>query len=306
MYNPQLDTFIRTADAGSFNKAAEESHITPTAVIKQINLLEENLGVKLFERTHRGLTLTKAGQSLYQDTKYVIQYCKDSVIRAKNAMQESDHVIRIGSSPTTPAQILMQLWAKVQVQCPDMKFQIVPFENTPENAKEILSNLGKNIDIIGGIFDETMLAVRDCAGLELVRGPLCCAVSLQHRLAEKEKLQITDLYGENLLLMHRGWSHNVDLLRDDLWQHHPQIHLVDFDFYSIDIFNHCETSNDVLLAVPVWEHVHPLIKMIPVEWPHRMPYGILHASNPSETVQRFLEIAKTVELDPCSCYNPEV
>lgn len=81
MYNPQLDTFIRTADAGSFNKAAEESHITPTAVIKQINLLEENLGVKLFERTHRGLTLTKAGQSLYQDTKYVIQYCKDSVIR---------------------------------------------------------------------------------------------------------------------------------------------------------------------------------------------------------------------------------
>lgn len=40
MYNPQLETFIRAADAGSFNKAAEESYITPTAVIKQINLLE--------------------------------------------------------------------------------------------------------------------------------------------------------------------------------------------------------------------------------------------------------------------------
>lgn len=34
MYNPQLDTLIRVADAGSYNKAAEESHITPTAVIK--------------------------------------------------------------------------------------------------------------------------------------------------------------------------------------------------------------------------------------------------------------------------------
>ena len=46
MYNPQLDTFLRVADAGSFNKAAEESYITPTAVIKQINLLESSLGVK--------------------------------------------------------------------------------------------------------------------------------------------------------------------------------------------------------------------------------------------------------------------
>ena len=75
MYNPQLDTFIKVADAGSFNKAAEDSFITPTAVIKQINLLERSLDVKLFERTHRGLKLTKAGQSLYQDAKYIIQ-CK--------------------------------------------------------------------------------------------------------------------------------------------------------------------------------------------------------------------------------------
>lgn len=36
MYNPQLETFLRVADAGSFNKAAEEQFITPTAVIKQV------------------------------------------------------------------------------------------------------------------------------------------------------------------------------------------------------------------------------------------------------------------------------
>lgn len=83
MYNPQLETFICVADAGSFNKAAELLYITPTAVIKQINLLETNLELQLFVRTHRGLVLTEAGHSLYQDAKYVIQYCKDSVIRAK-------------------------------------------------------------------------------------------------------------------------------------------------------------------------------------------------------------------------------
>ena len=44
VYNHQLETFLRVADAGSFNKAAEESYISPTAVIKQINLLEDSLG----------------------------------------------------------------------------------------------------------------------------------------------------------------------------------------------------------------------------------------------------------------------
>ena len=294
MYNPQLETFLRVADAGSFSRAAEEAYITPTAVIKQINLLEESLGVKLFDRTHRGLTLTKAGRSLYQDAKYIIQYCRDSVARAKNAMLEDTNVIRVGSSPMTPAQILMQLWSKVNETCPDIKFQIVPFENTPENAREILGNLGKRIDIVGGIFDETMLALRNCAGLELARAPFGCAVSIHHRLASRDKLQLSDLYGENLMLMHRGWSHYVDQLRDDLWQHHPQIYTVDFDFYSMDVFNRCESTNDVLLAISGWASVHPLLKVIPVEWDYSIPYGILHSPEPSPIVQRFLDVAKVV------------
>lgn len=297
MYTPQLDTFLRVADAGSFSKAAEQAYITPTAVIKQINLLEASLGVKLFDRSHRGLTLTKAGRSLYQDAKYVIQYWRDSVTRAKNAMQEDANVIRIGSSPMTPAQLLMQLWSKVNEICPDIKFQIVPFENTPENAREILANLGRNIDVVGGIFDETMLALRGCSGLELVRDPFHCAVSIHHPLASKDRLKVSDLYGENLLLMHRGWSHYVDQLRDDLWQHHPQIHIIDFDFYSMDVFNRCENSNDVLLSIPGWANVHPLLKVIPVEWEYSIPYGILHAPNPTLTVERFLRAAQTVRRE---------
>lgn len=297
MYNPQLETFLRVADAGSFNKAADESYITPTAVIKQINLLEENLGVKLFDRSHRGLTLTKAGRSMYQDAKYIIQYCRDSVTRAKNAMQEDADVIRIGSSPMTPAQVLMPLWSKITTCCPDMKFQIIPFENTPENAREILGNLGKNIDVVGGIFDETMLDLRSCAGLELSRVPFCCAVSIHHRLAGKDRLLLSDLYGENLLLMHRGWSHYVDQLRDELWQQHPEIHIVDFDFYSMDVFNRCENTNDVLLAIPSWANVHPLLKVIPVEWDHSIPFGLLHAPQPSPAVQRFLNAAAAVCRD---------
>lgn len=294
MYNPQLDTFLRVADAGSFNRAAEECYITPTAVIKQINLLEGELGVRLFDRSHRGLTLTPAGRSLYRDTKYIIQYCRDSVTRAKNAMQAETSVVRIGSSPMTPGQLLMRLWSRVNELCPDIKFQIVPFENTPENAREILGNLGKNIDVVGGIFDETMLGLYGCDGLELSREPFCCAVSVHHRLAAKDLLRVSDLYGENLLLMRRGWSRYVDRLRDDLWKNHSRVNIVDFDFYSLNIFNRCENSNDVLLAIPGWESVHPLLKVISVDWDHNIPYGLLHSPSPSPTVRRFLDAAKNV------------
>ena len=61
MYDHQLDTFIQAADAGSFFKAGELLFISPTAVMKQNDRLEESLGVRRFDRTPRGLTLTNAG-----------------------------------------------------------------------------------------------------------------------------------------------------------------------------------------------------------------------------------------------------
>ena len=289
MYNPQLETFLCVAESGSFNKAAEKLYISPPAVIKQINLLEESLNLQLFVRTHRGLKLTEAGKSLCQDAKYIIQYCKDSVTRARNAMQQTEQVIRIGTSPMTPAQVLVDLWPKVQKYCPNIKFQLIPFDNTPENAREILGNLGANIDVVAGLFDETMLALRKCSGLELSREPICCAVSIHHPLARKDSLTVQDLYGQNLMLMHRDWSHYVDLMRDDLWKNHPQIHIVDFDFYDVSVFNRCENNGDVLMTIDRWKYIHPLLKTLPVDWGYTMPYGLLHAPKPSARVQQFLD-----------------
>lgn len=294
MYNPQLETFIKVADAGSFNKAAEEMFITPTAVIKQINLLEASLAVKLFERTHRGLTLTNAGRSIYNDAKYIIQYSAESIQRAKKSAENNSNVIRIGTSPMTPTQILVDLWPEIHKHCPDIKFQLIPFENTPENAREILKNLGQNIDVVAGIFDEMMSNLRQCKGFELFKVPICCAVSINHPLATKDKLSIKDLYGENLMLMHRGWSKYVDILRDDLWTNHHNINIVDFDFYNVDVFNQCQNSNDILMAIDAWSSVHPLLKIIPVEWEHTIPYGLLHSIHPSENVTKLLSAIKMV------------
>lgn len=294
MYSHQLETFIQVADAGSFSKASEIMFISPTAVMKQINLLEGTLDVKLFNRTPRGLTLTNAGKSYYQDAKYMIQYAKDAQVRAKNAMQSNENMIRLGSSLMTPCQFLMQAWPRIHEILPELKFEIINFENTPENAREILKNLGQNIDVVAGIFDETMLALRGCDAQELLRVPICCAVSIYHPLAQKKCLSIKDLYGQKLMLMKRNWSKYTDLLRDDLWEHHPEIEIVDFSFYNLEAFNQCEHDNVLLMAVPQWEGVHPLLKVIPVDWKHEMPFGLLYSHTPTQTVKDFIKAAAKV------------
>lgn len=87
----------------------------------------------------------------------------------------------------------------------------------------------------------------------------------------------------------------INLLEDELWKNHPQINIVDFEFYNMDVFNRCENSNNVLLAISGWANVHPLLKLLPVDWDFGIPYGLLHSPNPSETVKRFLKaVSKSI------------
>ena len=54
MYNPHLDTFLIVANTGSFSKAAEYLYVTPSAVIQQINALENRLKVPCFTVPTKG------------------------------------------------------------------------------------------------------------------------------------------------------------------------------------------------------------------------------------------------------------
>ena len=80
MYNHMLDTFISVADCKSFTKAAEVLFISPTAVMKQINSLENHLDLKLFDRTPTGVQLPAAGKIIYQVAKFIIDYYKKHLI----------------------------------------------------------------------------------------------------------------------------------------------------------------------------------------------------------------------------------
>lgn len=292
LYNKYLDTFIRVADCKSFNKAATEMFITPSAVIKQINALEQDIGITLFDRTHRGLELTNSGKSLYSDARLLIDSSVKAVERAKALESEYDEVMRIGVSPTTPADILTDLYPVIYRQWTELKFQMIPFENTPKNASGILENLGENIDIVGGVFDEELLRYRKCNGLELHKEPLKIAVSMHHRLADRNSIPVSELYGETLMLISTGKMKSMDMLRETLHQDYPQIMIENFDFYDMNIFNKCESSDKVLVTNGAWNRAHPLLHTISVEWEFDMPYGLLYSLKPSPKVKRLLQIIR--------------
>lgn len=293
LYNKHLDTFIKVADCGSFNKAATEMFITPSAIIKQIKALEEDIGTPLFHRSHHGLELTESGKSLYSDARLLIDSATKAIERAQALTEGNDNIMRIGVSPTTPADVLTNLYPVIYKQWPDLKFQMIPFENTPKNASEILQNLGRDIDIVGGVFDEVHLKYRKCNGLELYREPLQVAVSMHHRLTDRASIPVSELYGETLLILSTGKMKSMDLLRDNLKEKHPQIKIEDFDFYDMSIFNECESTNKLLVTNRTWLRAHPLLRTISVEWPFEIPYGLLYSTSPSAKVMRFLRIVQS-------------
>ena len=88
----------------------------------------------------------------------------------------------------------------------------------------------------------------------------------------------------------------MDLLRDDLEVNHPKIHLVDFDFYDVRVFNRCENNQCVLLAIENWRYVHPLLKIIPVDWSYTIPFGLLYSPRPGPVVKQILAAVKQLQL----------
>ena len=289
MYNPQLDTFIQVAESGSFSAAAQELFITPTAVIKQMNLLEGRMGVVLFNRSHRGLTLTKAGESLLVDARHIVQYSQEAKARARAAERGEKRVVRVGVSLLTPATRLADALAAVRLACPGMSVQLVTYENSPQSARNILGNLGRDIDVVAGIFDDGLLREHGCAGLPLESMPIRCAVPVDDPLARCDVVSPADLAGRRLMLIRRGWNVSMDALRDELWNNHSDITVEDFPRWMPEVFNEAVTEGRALASLDLWEDVHPMLRTLPATWDHSVTFGIMHADEPAPHVREFLE-----------------
>lgn len=294
MYNPLLNTFIAVSDCGSFTKAAKRLYISPTAVMKQINTLENQLDLKLINRTHSGIQLTKAGSIIYRDAKFIIDYSQKSISEAKKAVLNYDTTFCVGTSLLNPAKPFMDLWYRVNKDFPDYKLHLVPFEDNHEGILSEIEKLGEKFDFLIGVCDSKKWLSRSNF-LPLGRYKKMISVSREHRLAQKSCIDIKDLYGETLMMVQRGDSEMNDSIRNDLEKNHPKIQLEDTPhFYDLSVFNRCAETGNVLLTIECWQDVHPGLVSIPVNWDYSIPYGLLYSLDAPDDVLRFVERVKDI------------
>jgi LysR family transcriptional regulator, glycine cleavage system transcriptional activator len=104
----------------SFRRAAEELGVTPGAVSQQIQLLEEHLGVVLFERRAKGLALSSAGEQLAPVVSQTLQVLSESFMRLRAPSQ----VVRFSGAPTLCARWLVPRLGGFFSAYPNLKVQI--------------------------------------------------------------------------------------------------------------------------------------------------------------------------------------
>ncbi len=145
-----LHAFVVAARHGSFSKAAEELHVTPAAVSQQIRQLEDLLGVQLFHRLHRGLTLTDAGAAGLADMQSGFQLLHDAAHTMRYGDQKLE--LNIWTSPSFASKWLMPRMHKFREQHPEIDLRIsgsASFIDSDATAPSLSADILKanNIDV---------------------------------------------------------------------------------------------------------------------------------------------------------------
>lgn len=295
MFDGRLETFIKVAECGSFTKAADDLYITPTAVMKQINALEKELEVTLFDRSNHGLRITKAGEAFLQDARYILEYITRAEQKAREIQEgETRRSIRIGTSVMTPAKFILDVWSQIQSRMPTLKIELIPFENNPVNSVEILRNLGQHIDVVAGLYDDNFLQERRCLAAHMYNKRILLAVPVSHALSAESLITPEKLKNRKVLFIRRGWNIYVDNLRDKLEA--SGVRTEDFEMFNISAYNRAVTENKPIITVEGWEDVHPLLKLIPVDWEDSIPFGVFYSPTPTKLVKRFVGLLGSIAV----------
>lgn len=136
-------TFYTVASTGNISKAAKELYISQPAISKSIRRLEDSLGVALFNRSSRGVTLTEEGQLLYQHVRTAFDTLSDAEDQLKLAGTLGIGQLRIGVSTTLCKYVLLPYLQQFIRLYPHIKISI-----TCQSTNQTLRLLEENrIDV---------------------------------------------------------------------------------------------------------------------------------------------------------------
>jgi DNA-binding transcriptional LysR family regulator len=104
-----LESFVRSAETGSFSAAARRLALTPAAVSRNVALLERNLGVRLFQRSTRKLTLTEAGERFLVEIGGNLDALQAAIASVSTDRGEPAGVLKVSMAPTFGITYVMPL-----------------------------------------------------------------------------------------------------------------------------------------------------------------------------------------------------
>jgi DNA-binding transcriptional LysR family regulator len=154
---PGLLAAVRTADTGSFSQAARQLNLTPAAVGKSVAQLEAKLGVRLFNRTTRQLSLTEEGERVVGHARAAMQALAQAGAVAERS-SELRGLVRISSAVGFGRRYVLPAVAGVLNQHPGLRIELSLSDHTVDLVKD-----GFDIGIRGGSTPpQGMVAQRIC------------------------------------------------------------------------------------------------------------------------------------------------
>ncbi len=125
MNSVRLQRFLAIYQHGSFGRAAAELHVTQPALTKSIQLLEDTLGVKLFERSASGVVPTIYGDALALHAKAIEAEMKNAVRQIQTLSGAATGEVTIGATPSVAADLIPRTFVELQKQRPGIVLNLI-------------------------------------------------------------------------------------------------------------------------------------------------------------------------------------
>ncbi|MDG2175716.1 MAG: hydrogen peroxide-inducible genes activator [Gammaproteobacteria bacterium] len=214
----QLRYYLVAAKYISLRQAARELKISQPSLSAQIQKLEETLGIELFERKRKGVTLTPLGRDLLKQAQQAVNSAESIIDAANFASKGPSGTFRLGASPTLGPYALPWILPEVHKKYGGVKFFVR--EEVPDDLAEGLYN---------GRFDLIMttlpLKEEGITVMPLFREPLYLVLNRQHPLAKHTAIEGSQLAGQEILALEEHHllfrqvedlckQFNAELLRD--------------------------------------------------------------------------------------------
>jgi DNA-binding transcriptional LysR family regulator len=204
-----LRCFNTVAGELHFGRAAQQLEMLPSALGRNIKILEESLGVRLFNRSTRSVELTRSGRALFERSENLMAAFDAEMQRVRDASAPDDRVFRIGAIDSASTGLLPQLVHDFREIEPDLELVLVE-EKTVKMLPRLIAG---NLDL--AFVRPPTLPRPEFEFHHLMYEATVIALPADHRLANKKTIRIDDLKDVPLIVPSpRNRPHSYKLTMD--------------------------------------------------------------------------------------------